>query len=297
MKFSSSALVITAAAASAVLAAPQAANPHATASGHATTSGIQPHASASGAAHDPHAPATKSDAHATTSAPAAHSTAAQEPDINIPYGPSNALWKLQPADPTAWAVIDAPGVFNVTAHFAIKDQDKVIATFAAPQPYVGFEFWGYQRSDGGMYALLIDGVSVGPIDVYNKTAGQNDPPVLLYKNNHLERKHHLVQLRNLVDSRVHKAGQFNIDHVVITAAADAPRTDTEPTQPAPTQPSTVIAAPVPSSDPVPPSQPDNSPPPPSDPTTPGNGETQAPGSARALSAPLALLVAGLALLL
>ncbi|KZV85227.1 hypothetical protein EXIGLDRAFT_726346 [Exidia glandulosa HHB12029] len=267
MKFT---LAVVAAAASAALAAPQAssANPHTTAANpHATDAAANPHA-----------------------------TAAQEPDIKIPYGPSNALWTLQPADPTAWAVLAAPGVFNQTAHFAIKDADKAMATFAPPQPFVGFEFWGYQRSDGGIYMLTIDGKPTARIDVYNKTAGPDDVPVLLYSNVHLERKHHIVQIQNLVDPRVHKAGQFNIDHVVVTAAADAPRTETEPTAPstpAPSTPSSPSSVPAPSS---PSSTPISNPPATSNNANTDGSTGQEPGSgAGALVAPsalLSLLVAG-----
>lgn len=233
--------MVTMAAASAAVAAPPAANPHTTSTSATSTSKPAAHV------------------HTTATAPPAHHTAAAEPDIHIPYGPSNALWSLQPADSSAWKVTAAPGVFNVTAHFAVKDQDKVVATFKPPQPFVGFEFWGYQRADGGMYALLIDGVQVAPIDVYNKTAGAHDKPVLLYNTTHLERVHHVVQLRNLVDPRTHKAGEFNIDHVVITAAADAPRTESGSTKPAPTKPGT--------KDPQP-TQPPSKNPPPKDPHSP-----------------------------
>lgn len=57
--------------------------------------------------------------------------------------------------------------------------------------------------------LTIDGKPAARIDVYNKTATPTDAPVLLYANAHLQRVHHVVQLQNLVDPRVHKAGQFN----------------------------------------------------------------------------------------
>lgn len=270
MKFVLSTLVL----ATAALAAPQAADP---------------------AASTP-APAEQSQApHGTDAAPAAPKpTTAQEPDIQIPYGSTNALWRLQPADPAAWAVIEAPGVFNQTAHFAIKDQDKAVATFMPPQAFVGFEFWGYQRSDGGLYMLSIDGKPTERIDVYNKTAGPDDAPVLLYRNVHLERKHHVVEIKNLVDPRVHKAGQFNIDHVVITAAADPPRSDKPESTPAPPASTPAPSSPVPSSDPAP------KPSPPAPPVPQNNNQTEeppnaAPGAARA-SLALAVACAFLALL-
>ncbi|EJD35114.1 hypothetical protein AURDEDRAFT_117456 [Auricularia subglabra TFB-10046 SS5] len=281
MKFSST--IVLAAAATAVLAAPQASDPHAPATSAPADAQT---------ASDPHAPAT------TSGAPASTPTNAQEPDIQIPFGSTNALWRMQPADPSAWAVIKAPGVFNETAHFSIKDQDKAVATFMPPQSFVAFEFWGYQRSDGGLYMLSIDGKPTERIDVYNKTAGADDAPVLLYKNVHLERKHHVVEIKNLVDPRVHKAGQFNIDHVVITAAADPPRSD-KPEEPAstPAPPASVPAPsnPVPSSDPKPQ--------PPSSPAPQNNNQAEEPGNAASSTArsPLALvagaLLAGLALLL
>lgn len=115
MKFASSIVLAAAAAATAALAAPQ----------HDTTAAANPHsATASSNAHT---------AASTSTAAAAHSTSAQEPDIQIPYGSTNALWTILPADPTAWAVIAAPGVFNTSAHFSIKDQDKAVATFTAPR--------------------------------------------------------------------------------------------------------------------------------------------------------------------
>jgi hypothetical protein len=230
MKFSSS-LVFVAAATSAALAAPQ---PQAADGGH----GVPPAATlSSSGSQSAAAPEQTKPADA-----GAHGAATDaQPDIKIPFTPSNAVWTMTPAD-DSWSWIEAPGVFNVTAPFALKNQDKASAKFAPPQEFAGIEVWMYQRSDGGVMSMSIDGVATARLDFFNRTATGEDLPVKVYENPHLKRGHHVVEFKNLEDPRVKKFGQFNLDRVIITAAADAPLPDvpvaSETTTPAPSVSST-----------------------------------------------------------
>ncbi|KAH7104381.1 hypothetical protein BKA62DRAFT_768120 [Auriculariales sp. MPI-PUGE-AT-0066] len=223
MKFASS-LFVVAAAATAALAAP--AEP--SDGGH----GVPPAATVSPAASGTSSAATTSTAAPVTKAAANN----QLPDIEIPFSTTNALFRMTPADAGTWEVKEHPGVFNVTAHFAVKNLDKATATFLPPQSFAGIKVYAYQRPDAGVMFMTIDGVAPIRIDYFNKTATDKDAPVLVYENPHLKRAHHIVEFKNVEDPRSKKFGNFNLDHIVITAAADPERTDIQTSTDAPSTP-------------------------------------------------------------
>lgn len=72
-----------------------------------------------------------------------------------------------------------------------------------------FEFWGYQRSDAGLYSISFDGGATTQIDVFNATATGNDGPRRLFFKTGLTNAIHSVRIVNLLDSRSGKFGQMN----------------------------------------------------------------------------------------
>lgn len=69
---------------------------------------------------------------------------------------------------------------------------------------------GYQRSDGGLFAISFDGDSPTQIDAYNRTAIGSDSPMLLFAKTGLSNEIHTVKITNLLDTRVSKYGQMNV---------------------------------------------------------------------------------------
>lgn len=226
-----------------------------------------------------------------------HSQVAAE---DIPVGAGNALIQYTPPPAKdTWISFAAPGAFNGSGQFLIGSADKGVITFSPPQAFVGLQFFGYQRSDGGIYSITFDGANARRIDVYNKTSTGDDAPLNLFHINDLPNTPHTVVITNLNDARVGKYGQMNIDHIVITTQ-DAPAppppppapTPDPPTPPTPPTPSTPSSPSVPS--PSPPAQTgvDDLP----ELNDPGSDDGDN-GAASLRAAPLAIALAALALCL
>jgi hypothetical protein len=77
-----------------------------------------------------------------------------------------------------------------------------------------FQFYGYQRSDGGVYSIRFDnGPDFEEINVYNVSSTGNDHPVLLYTKLGLSNAIHTVTITNLYDARTSKYGQMNVSEL------------------------------------------------------------------------------------
>ncbi|KAH7106823.1 hypothetical protein BKA62DRAFT_685212 [Auriculariales sp. MPI-PUGE-AT-0066] len=137
----------------------------------------------------------------------------------VPLSVANSAVTLQPA-PTndaqsLWAVFNAPGSFNGSAAFYKGFDINGGITIRSPVAFVALEFWAYQRSDGGILQITFDGAQASRIDIYNSTSDGNAIPMMLFKVADLENTAHVVQITNLQDQRVGKAGQLNMDHLVL----------------------------------------------------------------------------------
>jgi hypothetical protein len=66
-----------------------------------------------------------------------------------------------------------------------------------------------------MYSISIDNGPTSQIDVYNKTATGNDPPILLYSTTSLSNAVHEVNITNLLDSRTKTYGQMNVNDFMV----------------------------------------------------------------------------------
>lgn len=145
----------------------------------------------------------------------------------VPIGVTNAAVTLAPPTDSSWTVIPSPGAFNSSGAFNINNTNVGTITIKAPIAFVGFEYWAYQRSDGGVLQITFDGAQASRIDLYNKTSTGADFPLKLFTVSNLENTEHTVVITNLNDSRVGHFGQANMDHAVLITA-DPPPTSTDP---------------------------------------------------------------------
>lgn len=77
-------------------------------------------------------------------------------------------------------------------------------------------------TDGGLYSITFDNSpnSTAQVDIYNSSALPGDPPRLLYSIANLTDTVHNVTLKNLLDKRVNKYGQMNVDHFVVATTSE-----------------------------------------------------------------------------
>ncbi|KZW03614.1 acid protease [Exidia glandulosa HHB12029] len=147
--------------------------------------------------------------------------------MDIGVGSSDAAVSYQPSD--GWAGIGAPGAFGGgDAQFLLSNADQGVVTFTFPAASSSFEFWGYKRSDGGMYSLTVDGGDAVQVDYYDPNSTGDDPPAKLYSRDDLSNDMHTVVITNVNDDRVSKFGQMNIDHFEIVGVPAPPKAPSFP---------------------------------------------------------------------
>jgi hypothetical protein len=140
----------------------------------------------------------------------------------------------------SWAAIRAPGALNGgEGAFLLGQNDKGKIQISPSQAFTGFRFFGWQRSDGGIYQITFDGARAARIDVYNKDSNGDATPMELFKVDGLRNTRHVVEIVNLNDTRTPRGfGQMNFDHAVLITDDDS-----EP-EPDPTSSSTNAPAPT-----------------------------------------------------
>ncbi|KAH7103290.1 hypothetical protein BKA62DRAFT_828485 [Auriculariales sp. MPI-PUGE-AT-0066] len=127
------------------------------------------------------------------------------------------VYSPAPGD-NSWAAIKAPGALNGGAGaFLLGQNDKGKIVISPTQAFTSLEFWGWQRSDGGVYQITFDGAKAARIDVYNPKSDGNAVPMRLFKVDNLSKAKHVVEVTNLNDTRTPRGfGQMNFDHVILT---------------------------------------------------------------------------------
>ncbi|KAF9505119.1 hypothetical protein BS47DRAFT_1386039, partial [Hydnum rufescens UP504] len=95
-----------------------------------------------------------------------------------------------------------------------------------------FEYWAYQRSDGGNASISFDNGPEILLDYYNSSNTGTDGPLLVYSTGTLSPEQHTVRIKNLFDVRGTLNlgyGQLNVDRfVIIPVPGGATSTSTSP---------------------------------------------------------------------
>ncbi|KZT51858.1 hypothetical protein CALCODRAFT_558385 [Calocera cornea HHB12733] len=123
-------------------------------------------------------------------------------DRGITYNPQDA-----------WTINTVAGE---TATLFVGDETGLrngYITYTFDEPAFGFEYWGYQRPDGGLFSVCFDCpdeyTDTGdPINFLNASANATDSSVLLYSNYELSYGIHNVTISNLVDARATYEGNY-----------------------------------------------------------------------------------------
>ncbi|KZV89990.1 acid protease [Exidia glandulosa HHB12029] len=145
---------------------------------------------------------------------------AQNFTINVPAFDSSSV-TLDP--PNSWTTVNANQAFSGGAEFLVANQAQGRVTFTFPTPSSTFEYWGYQRSGGGLASLSIDGGAAVQIDFFGPGTTGNEPPLLFFSTSNLTNAIHTVVIQNLVDPRVGHADQLNVDKFVLHGPIPSPR--------------------------------------------------------------------------
>ncbi|KZT52957.1 hypothetical protein CALCODRAFT_520373 [Calocera cornea HHB12733] len=135
-----------------------------------------------------------------------------------------------------WALISgsgaaALGTYNSTYHFTglsgnTSDPSSSVAQATATYTFSvaasGFSWFGFQRSDAGLYTICIDCDGSNPmqatVDALNTTSTGNDPPIALYSTS-LDMGIHTVVISNQFDPRHGSYGQITIDAFLLTGVS------------------------------------------------------------------------------
>jgi len=158
-----------------------------------------------------------------------------QPTNSIPYTSGTlGISAFTPPDTTVWYMLDAPGATNGQAMFdhgsaSVGAQASIAWTF--PQAATGFEFWGWQRSGGGLANACFDcadsSVPGVQFNYMNTLSTGSAIPSILYYNYSLAYGVHNITLTNLYDARdIHtdKFGQMSLDRFVLLVPQDPPAT-------------------------------------------------------------------------
>ncbi|KZO94277.1 hypothetical protein CALVIDRAFT_600189 [Calocera viscosa TUFC12733] len=136
-----------------------------------------------------------------------------------------------------WFSISAPGATDGQAEFdrgdSVHGLSQAFITYTFSQPATGFQYWAYQRSDGGLFSICFDCPPTSTlgdrIDALNTSTNGTEPPRLLYSKYDLSYAVHNVTIANLFDQRatINNAtngayGQITMDRFVLITPATPP---------------------------------------------------------------------------
>jgi len=123
----------------------------------------------------------------------------------IATGSQDPSIKYYPAD--SWGYAYAQYGFSKVAgvggvlEFVFQNASNAEVLWRTPNATQSFEFWAFQRSDGGNASISFDAGPETVFDYYNQSSGQGEGPVLVYHTDSLSPQEHTVTIKNLFDAR------------------------------------------------------------------------------------------------
>ncbi|EJU04492.1 acid protease [Dacryopinax primogenitus] len=132
-------------------------------------------------------------------------------DSEVNYSPSSN-----------WTLLAAPGSAGCGSEFLLGDRDNGVVTVTFPYPFTALQWWGYQRSDGGLAQLCIDSLPCSQFSYNNASTNGTENPRLLANITGLSNGIHTLTITNVEDPSVKAFGQLNVDRFVLSGSIPAP---------------------------------------------------------------------------
>ncbi|KAF9512637.1 hypothetical protein BS47DRAFT_1049182 [Hydnum rufescens UP504] len=116
-------------------------------------------------------------------------------DFSIDYYPPTAWGYANATD--GFSKVDGASVFM----FVYQNASEAQVSWRTPNATQTFEYWAYQRSDGGNASISFDNGPEILFDYYNSSNKGTDGPLLVYSTGTLSPEQHTVRIKNLFDVR------------------------------------------------------------------------------------------------
>ncbi|EJU04520.1 acid protease [Dacryopinax primogenitus] len=127
-------------------------------------------------------------------------------DPRITYSPASS-----------WDLLREPGSTGPGSYFLLGPRNNGVVTFTFPQPSTTFQWWGwgYQRSDGDVAQICIDGGACQEYSYYNASTNGSENPRLLANIDGLSNSIHMIVMTNIEDQSVNAFGQMTVDRFIL----------------------------------------------------------------------------------
>ncbi|EJT96505.1 acid protease, partial [Dacryopinax primogenitus] len=132
-------------------------------------------------------------------------------DSVVSYSPSGS-----------WFILDEPGSAGCGTEFLLGARSNGIVTFTFPAPSTTLQWWGFQRSDGGVAQVCVDNLPCTQFSYKNASTNGSENPRLLANITGLTNKVHTVTITNVLDTSVNAFGQLTVDRFVLSGSLPAP---------------------------------------------------------------------------
>ncbi|KZO95678.1 acid protease [Calocera viscosa TUFC12733] len=149
-------------------------------------------------------------------------------DSHITYSPASS-----------WNLLGEPGSTGCGSQFLLGPRNNATVTFTFPQSSTSWQWWGYQRSDGGLAQVCVDGANCLDFSYYNASTNGSESPRLLATLSALPNTMHTITITNVEDPAVNQYGQMTVDRFIIDGSNPASAAAVAPTFPSDTVLATV----------------------------------------------------------
>ncbi|KZO95676.1 acid protease [Calocera viscosa TUFC12733] len=132
-------------------------------------------------------------------------------DSHITYTPTSS-----------WSLLVEPGSSGCGSEFLLGARDGGGVTFTFPYTSTSWSWWGYQRSDGGVAQVCVDGANCYDFSYYNASTNGSESPRLLATIVGMSNAVHTISFTNIKDPAVNAYGQLTVDRFVLDSTNAAP---------------------------------------------------------------------------
>jgi hypothetical protein len=140
---------------------------------------------------------------------------------NVDWISTDSHFTYAPA--SSWSILSVTGSSGCGSEFLLGPRNPGIVTFVFPQASTLFQWWGYQRSDGGKASICVDGATgsaCSTANYFNASTDGSEPPRLLFSMTGLSNFPHTVIITNIADPTFNNQfGQLTVDRITISGTS------------------------------------------------------------------------------